>query len=65
MLSNLGALQREVLAAFPSAGALSVNEILRFNGVVKEPDRSLAQADAAVVECFEAAAARAPSAPRA
>jgi uncharacterized protein (TIGR00255 family) len=56
-LETLGDLERRVLAAFPEASQLSVNEILRFNGVVKEPDRSLAHADAAVAAGFEAAAA--------
>jgi uncharacterized protein (TIGR00255 family) len=56
-LAHLAALQQQVVEAFPGAGNLTVNEILRFNGVLKEPDRSLAEADTAVLECFEAAAA--------
>jgi len=55
-LTHLAALQQQVVAAFPGAGNLTVNEILRFNGVLKEPDRSLAEADAAVLESFAEAA---------
>jgi uncharacterized protein (TIGR00255 family) len=39
-LHALQALQREIQVAFPQAEALSVAEILRFPGVVKEPDRT-------------------------
>jgi uncharacterized protein (TIGR00255 family) len=55
VLHQLGSLQQQVLAVFPQARPLSVGEVLRWPGVLEEPERQLDAFGEPVRRCLGAA----------